>query len=114
MWGICVSKDELFLHRFHPTEMYQRDSLKTGQRLSVVCGPRDYSAIIKSPQPAEEAKPIKPATSDVGLPRGRKTLRVLFIGNSQFHCVGDIPDTVEHLSRSATGAAPVILAEEVL
>ncbi len=115
VWGICVSKDELFVHRFHPSEMYQRYSLKTGQKLSVVSGPRDYSAITKSPKPAVDAKPIKPTASDVGLPRGRRTLRVLFIGNSQFHCVGDIPDTVEHLSRSATDtSAPIILAEEVL
>jgi hypothetical protein len=39
---------------------------------------------------------------------------VLFIGNSQFHCVSDIPEIVEVMSRTATDKkVPLILAQEI-
>ncbi len=42
-----------------------------------------------------------------------KPLRVLFVGNSQFNCVSDIPEIVEEMSRSAKDRkVPLILAEE--
>ena len=116
LWGIRVSGDELFLHRSHPTEMYQRYSLATGLKMSVVAVPQDFPAIVKVPKSTDDGQLIKPVESNVGMPAGRgKPLRVLFIGNSQFRCVSDIPEIIEEMSRSATDKkVPLILAEEVV
>ena len=100
LWGICVSNGELLLHRSHPTEMFQRYSLKTGAKMDVVEMPTSFYAIAKAPKSNDEGTIIEPVKSDVGVPVGRKTLRVLFIGNSQFRCVSDIAEILEEMTRS--------------
>ncbi len=102
LWGICVSNGELLLHRSHPTEMFQCYSLKTGAKMNVVEMPKDFYAIARAPKSNDEGTIIKPVKSDVGAPVGRKTLRVLFIGNSQFRCVSDIPEIIEEMTRATT------------
>ena len=115
LWGICVSSGELLLHRSHPTEMFQRYSLKTGAKMNVVEMPKDFYAIARAPQSNNEGTIIKPVKSDVGVPAGRKTLRVLFIGNSQFRCVSDIPEILEEMTRASSDkSVPVILADEIV
>jgi hypothetical protein len=114
--GLQVSKGDLFIHRNHPTEMFQRYDLATGKRKDVAAVPADYPAIQRAPKTPNEGLPIKAVTSDLGIPAGRgKPLRVLFIGNSQVNCVCDIPEIIEDLSRSDKNPkVPLILADEVL
>lgn len=109
-----VFNKEIFVKRSHGTEMFQRYDLATGQQKNVVSAPVDFTAIMREPKDPAAGILIKPVESDLGIPAGRKTMRVLFIGNSQFNCIGDIPDIVEELSRSVTDKnAPLILASEV-
>ncbi|MGA2256086.1 MAG: hypothetical protein ABSG53_15675 [Thermoguttaceae bacterium] len=115
LWGICVSNGELLLHRSHPTEMFQRYNLKSGEKMNIVEMPKDFYAIARAPKSNSEGTIIKPVKSDVGTPVGRKTLRVLFIGNSQLRCVSDIPEIIEEITRASTDKnVPVILADEIV
>jgi hypothetical protein len=114
--GLQVSRGEAFVHRHHPTELFQRYQLASGKLEKVALVPPDYAALMLGPRKPGEARPVKPVASELGLPAGRdKAMRVLFIGNSQVNCVCDIPEIVEDLSRSVKDRnVPLILADEVL
>src|SRR5262249_35562099 len=112
---IQASSGDFFVHRHHPTEMFQRYRLSTGEQLGVARAPANYSAIQRTPKNPPEGRPMRAVASDVGMPTGRaKPLRVLFVGNSQVNCVCDIPDILEDLSRSPGHAGRVIVTEEVV
>jgi len=114
--GLQVSKGDLYVHRNHPTELFQRYDLATGRRKSVAPVPPDYASIRRAPGTPGEGRAIPPVRSNLGMPAGRgKPLRVLFIGNSQVNCVCDIPEILEDLSRSEKDPqVPVLVTEEVL
>jgi hypothetical protein len=112
--GLVVSRGEAFIRRQHDSEMFLRFNLKTGELLTVVTLPSNLEPIVAAPVQATPT-PIAPVKSTLGLPPGRKILRVLFIGNSQVSCVRDIPDMVEDIARSnPSKAAPIVVSDEVV
>ena len=113
--GLAVSKGEAFVKRAHDTELFLRFNLDTGELLNDVRVPADLASILRAPATADGGKPIAPVKSALGIPAGRKVVRVLFIGNSQVSRVRDIPDMVEAISRAASNQkAPIIVSDEVL
>ncbi|MEI6521802.1 MAG: hypothetical protein WCO98_17485, partial [bacterium] len=112
--GLCVSKNEVFVKRQHKTELFLRFNIDTGEIITDAAVPTDFDAILRNPT-ADGGKPIAPVVSTMGIPADRKSIRVLFVGNSQVNCVRDIPEMVEEISRSSNNKKlPIILTDEVV
>ena len=112
--GLCVSKNEVFVKRQHKTELFLRFNIDTGEILTDAAVPTDFDAILRNPT-ADGGKSIAPVISAIGIPVDRKSIRVLFVGNSQVNCVRDVPEMVEEISRSSNNKKlPIILTDEVV
>jgi hypothetical protein len=113
--GLAVSNGEVFVKRQHESEMFLRFKLDTGELLNAPTLPADLASTFRAPTGANAGRPILPIKSSLGIPAGRRVLRVLFVGNSQVNCVRDIPDMIEQISRSNSDKkAPIIVSDEVI
>ena len=112
--GLVVSKDEAFVKRQDDTELFLRFNLNTGDLIDAPTLPADLNAILHATTDVNAGKIIAPVKSTLGIPAGRKVVRVLFVGNSQVNCIRDIPDMIEEISRTIPNKkAPIVVCDEV-
>ena len=113
--GLVVSKGEVFIKRQHEREIFLRFNLESGELIDAPALPSNLATILRAPTDVNAGKPIPPVNSTLGIPAGRRVLRVLFIGNSQINGVRDIPDMIEEISRTNPDKkAPIVVSDEVL
>ncbi len=111
--GLCIHNGEAYVKRRDDRELFRRFRLDTGALVGTATLPDGLTA--RAPAPEEVGMPAAPVKSTLGIPRGRNTLRVLFVGNSQVNCVRDIPDMLEEISRSSSDPrVPLLLTDEVV
>ena len=99
-----IWQGEILLKRMHQSELFQRYDLASG-------APKGVGR-------AGEWKTLEPGAAPAVMPRrgppAQKTLRVLFVGNSQTHCICDLPEIVEDLSHSLARGQARIQADAVV
>ena len=99
-----ICRGEVVLKRMHETELFQRYDPAGGE----------FRGVVR----AGDWKTLEPGAAPAAVPRRApppgKTLRVLFVGNSQTHCICDIPEIVEDLSHSLAPGQVRIRADAVV